>query len=121
MLCGEPPFVDDDPMGIYQKILSKKLSFPRNYDKNAKSLTKKLLAHDLTKRYGCLKGGAKDIRDSKFFNCIDWHKLLQRKLDSPIIPEISGETDTSNFDFYPDSSEEAGTPMFENNDPFEFF
>jgi protein kinase A len=29
MLCGQPPFVDDDPMGIYQQILAGKLSFPR--------------------------------------------------------------------------------------------
>ncbi len=29
MLCGQPPFVDDDPMGIYQQILAGKLAFPR--------------------------------------------------------------------------------------------
>ena len=29
MLAGEPPFVDDDPMGIYQQILAGKLTFPR--------------------------------------------------------------------------------------------
>ena len=47
MLSGEPPFVDNDPMGIYQKILGGKLSFPRKYDKAAKSLTKKLLTHEI--------------------------------------------------------------------------
>jgi serine/threonine protein kinase len=29
MLAGQPPFVDDDPMGIYQQILSGKIAFPR--------------------------------------------------------------------------------------------
>ncbi len=29
ILAGQPPFVDDDPMGIYQQILAGKLSFPR--------------------------------------------------------------------------------------------
>ena len=28
--------VDDDPMGIYQKILSGKIVFPKFFDKNAK-------------------------------------------------------------------------------------
>jgi len=43
MLAGQPPFVDDDPMGIYQQILAGKISFPRFFERNAKSLIKKLL------------------------------------------------------------------------------
>merc|ERR1711937_507945 len=42
MLAGQPPFVDDDPMGIYQQILAGKISFPRFFDRSAKSLIKKL-------------------------------------------------------------------------------
>ena len=57
MLAGQPPFVDDDPMGIYQQILAGKISFPRFFERNAKSLIKKLLTADLTKRFGCLKNG----------------------------------------------------------------
>ena len=86
---GQPPFVDDDPMGIYQLILNGKVNFPRyfgsicacvptgrriyaygrklqqelrvhmNYvpllryiEHNAKSLLKKILVADLTKRFG---------------------------------------------------------------------
>ena len=29
MMAGQPPFVDDDPMGIYQQILAGKVTFPR--------------------------------------------------------------------------------------------
>ena len=47
-----PPFVDEDPMGIYQKILSGSIVFPKFFDKNAKVLVKKLLTSDLGKRYG---------------------------------------------------------------------
>lgn len=49
MLAGQPPFVDDDPMGIYQQILAGKLNFPRYIDRNVKALIKKLLLADLTK------------------------------------------------------------------------
>ena len=54
---GIDPFNDEDPMAIYQKILKGKVKFPRDFDKNAKSLVKHLLVADLTKRYGNLKGG----------------------------------------------------------------
>mmetsp|Transcript_4720 Transcript_4720/g.5667 ORF Transcript_4720/g.5667 Transcript_4720/m.5667 type:complete len:319 (+) Transcript_4720:116-1072(+) len=118
MISGEPPFVADDPMGIYQQILSGKVSFPRGYDKSAKSITKKLLLSDLTKRYGCLKGEANDIKRCKWLNDISWEKLLKRSLDPPIKPEISGEADTSCFDSYADSDDEAPLPIFENGDPF---
>ena len=45
-----PPFVDEDPMGIYQKILRGSIVFPKFFDKNAKVLVKKLLTADLGKR-----------------------------------------------------------------------
>merc|ERR1719418_101395 len=62
MIVGIDPFNDDDPMGIYQKILAGKIKFPRDFDKNAKSIVKHLLVADVTKRYGCLKNGANDIK-----------------------------------------------------------
>ena len=107
MLAGQPPFVDDDPMGIYQQILAGKLSFPRYFDRNAKGLIKKLLTADLTKRYGCLKGGAEDIKKHKWFAGLDWQALFNRQATAPIIPRVSGATDTSNFDPYPDSVEQV--------------
>lgn len=44
-----------------------KVKFPRNFDKNAKSLVKHLLVADLTKRYGNLKGGVNDIKTHRWF------------------------------------------------------
>lgn len=64
---GIDPFNDEDPMAIYQKILKGKVKFPRNFDKDAKSLVKHLLVADLTKRYGNLKGGANDIKTHRWF------------------------------------------------------
>jgi len=57
MIAGIDPFADEDPMAIYQKILRGKVRFPRNFDRNAKSLVKHLLVADLSKRYGNLKNG----------------------------------------------------------------
>ena len=121
MLSGEPPFVDDDPMGIYQKILGGKLSFPRGYDKGAKSLTKKLLTHDLTKRYGCLKNGARDIKRAKWFADFKWADLIKREIEAPIIPEVAHDGDTSNFEEYPDSDTDEPGELLLKDDPFSDF
>eukprot|EP00966_Prymnesium_polylepis_P065656 1523395-Prymnesium_polylepis.2 len=55
MLAGYPPFYDEDPLGIYQKILEGKIKFPWHFDRHSKDLIKKLLSADLTKRLGNLK------------------------------------------------------------------
>ncbi|RHY52462.1 hypothetical protein DYB37_008899 [Aphanomyces astaci] len=118
MLAGQPPFCDDDPMGIYQQILSGKINFPRYFDRNAKALIKRLLTADLTKRYGCLKNGVDDIKKHKFFSGCDWEAILARKGTAPIIPKVVTPNDTSNFDPYPDSNEEAPVPVYNGKDPF---
>lgn len=64
------------------------MAFPRFMDKNAKSLVKKLLAADLTKRYGCLKGGAEDIKVHKWFTGFDFDALLARTTPAPIVPQV---------------------------------
>ncbi|GLD94151.1 hypothetical protein PINS_up002762 [Pythium insidiosum] len=121
MLAGQPPFCDDDPMGIYQQILSGKLNFPRFFDRNAKALIKRLLTADLTKRYGCLKSGVEDIKKHKFFSGVNWEDLLARKGAAPIIPKVGTGNDTSNFDPYPDSCEDAIVPVYNGKDPFADF
>lgn len=121
MLVGQPPFVDDDPMGIYQQILAGKVNFPRFIDRNAKSLVKKLLISDLTKRYGCLKNGATDIKGHKWYNGLEWDNLVARQLTAPFVPTVEGNSDTSNFDPYPDSLKDAPLPEISGPDPFEGF
>mmetsp|Transcript_97842 Transcript_97842/g.209879 ORF Transcript_97842/g.209879 Transcript_97842/m.209879 type:complete len:328 (-) Transcript_97842:282-1265(-) len=106
MVVGYPPFVDEDPMGIYQKILSGKIVFPKLFDKNAKGLVKKLLTADLGKRYGNLKNGVDDVKQHKWFKDVDWQALLEKKVTAVFKPTVKSESDTSNFDDYPDSDEQ---------------
>merc|ERR1712238_49820 len=92
MIVGYPPFVDEDPMGIYQKILSGKIVFPKVFDKDAKGLVKKLLTADLGKRYGNLKNGVDDIKQHKWFKSINWQDLLDKKLPPPFKPQVKSAT-----------------------------
>jgi len=103
MIVGQPPFCDEEPMGIYQKILAGKIYFPKYFDKSAKTLVKKLLTADLSKRYGNLKSGSDDILKHKWFTTIDLQDLVAMKIPSPYKPTMTDEHDTSNFEEIPES------------------
>ena len=117
MIAGIDPFSDDDPMMVYQKILKGKIKFPSGFDSNAKSIIKHLLEADLTKRYGNLKNGVKDITTHRFFRGVDWHKILKKQVTPPYVPKIKSNNDISNFSAYPDSDNPAPAIKRED-DPF---
>ena len=117
MIAGIDPFSDDDPMMVYQKILKGKIKFPSGFDSNAKSLIKHLLDQDLTKRYGNLKNGVKDITGHRFFKNFEWNKLLEKDLPPPYIPKVKSNNDISNFSEYPDSDNPA-VAIDKGEDPF---
>ena len=89
MIAGIDPFNNDDPMLVYQKILKGKIKFSTAFPSSVKSLVKHLLTHDLSKRYGNLKGGVNDIKNHRFFDDMDWNALIRYKLQPPYIPDIS--------------------------------
>ncbi|XP_077461053.1 cAMP-dependent protein kinase catalytic subunit PRKX [Stigmatopora argus] len=101
MLAGHPPFFDDNPFGIYQKILAGKLDFPRHLDFYVKDLIKKFLVIDRARRLGNMKNGADDIKKHRWFKAIEWETVPLRKLKPPIVPKVSHEGDTTNFEVYP--------------------
>lgn len=107
MLAGYPPFFDDNPFGIYEKILGGRIQFPSHFDANAKDLIRKLLAADRTRRLGNLKGGATDIKTHKWFKGVDWDLLYQKRIVAPIIPEVQGDGDTIYFEKYEDPVEDT--------------
>lgn len=106
MIVGYPPFFDDEPMGIYQKILAGKIVFPRFFDRSAKSLVKRLLTHDLGKRYGNLRDGAEDVKRHRWFDGFDWEELQKKKMAAPYKPTVRSLDDASNFEEYPESIEQ---------------
>ncbi|CAH0556791.1 unnamed protein product [Brassicogethes aeneus] len=102
MLAGFPPFYDDNPFGIYEKILSGKIEWAKHLDPVAKDLIKKLLVQDRTKRLGNMKSGADDVKRHRWFKGIDWQEVVMRRLVPPIVPKIMYDGDSSNFDDYPE-------------------
>lgn len=52
LLARYPPFYDENPIGIYQKILAGRLDIPRHVESKAKDIIKRLLTIDRTNRLG---------------------------------------------------------------------
>ncbi|XP_020792233.1 cAMP-dependent protein kinase catalytic subunit PRKX [Boleophthalmus pectinirostris] len=111
MLAGYPPFFDDNPFGIYQKILAGKLEFPRHLDFYVKDLIKKFLVIDRARRLGNMKNGADDVKRHRWFKTVDWEAVPLRKLKPPIVPKVSHDGDTSNFDVYPEDEWKKDAPV----------
>lgn len=105
MLVGYPPFFDDSPFKIYEKILQGKVEFPRFMDPMARDLIKRLLTTDKMKRLGNLKNAALDVKEHKWFKGVDWDELCNRQIASPIPVKISFAGDSRYFETYPESSD----------------
>ncbi|KAJ1555228.1 camp-dependent protein kinase catalytic subunit [Cladochytrium tenue] len=96
MLAGHPPFYDEDPFKLYEKILICKLRFPPHFDPMARDLVRRLLTPDLSKRFGNLKGGSEDIKRHRWFHGIDWDSLRNLEIIVPYVPKVGHAGDTSN-------------------------
>ncbi|KAJ2508971.1 cAMP-dependent protein kinase catalytic subunit [Coemansia sp. RSA 2049] len=106
MLVGYPPFYDDNPFGIYEKILEGKLVFPSFFAGSAKDLIARLLTADVSKRLGNLQGEGEDVKTHAWFAMIDWQLLVERRVPPPIVPPHRHPGDTCNFDRYPEPPQE---------------
>lgn len=116
MHAGHAPFVDDDPMNIYKKIINTKPRYPDGFDSKLKSLVKHLLRRDLSKRYGNLVSGVADIKDHRFFQSITYPELLAKRMTAPHVPAVSPPS-SSESDFLSERAT-AATAIPRGNDPF---
>jgi len=102
MLTGLPPFYSQDVQQMYQKIMTAKLTIPKNVSDEAKSLLEQLLVRDPEQRLT----DPKLIKKHPFFHSIDWKKLEQKEVTPPYIPPVTGKNDTKMVD-----------PSFTSEDP----
>jgi serine/threonine protein kinase len=86
MLTGLPPFYDEDTTEMYKKILEDPLRFPADIDRDARALLTRLLDREPTKRLGA--NGAAEIKSHRFFDTIDWRRLLQKKIQPTFRPNV---------------------------------
>ncbi|KAJ7582579.1 putative cyclic AMP-dependent protein kinase catalytic subunit [Mycena floridula] len=97
MLAGYPPFFDESPYGIYEKILTGHIDWPDVIDPLSRKLISGFLNPDRTQRLGNMIGGPQDILDHPWFLGVDWAALERREINAPIIPHTSSGDDTRHF------------------------
>lgn len=105
MTAGTPPFYADNPMEVYEKILSGNVHIPSQFSRGVGELIKKLLKICQSKRLGRTQGGASSVMKQKWFSGFDWHSLLARELVVPYKPHLKSTEDLSNFDDYPEEED----------------
>ncbi|KAM6948964.1 rho-associated protein kinase 1 [Aplochiton taeniatus] len=99
MLVGDTPFYADSLVGTYSKIMNHRnaLTFPDDSDisKDAKNLICAFLT-DREVRLG--RNGVDEIKRHPFFKNDQWTWENIRETAAPVVPELSSDIDTSNFD-----------------------
>ncbi|KAJ8289497.1 hypothetical protein GJAV_G00002010 [Gymnothorax javanicus] len=99
MLVGDTPFYADSLVGTYSKIMDHKnsLNFPDDVEisKDAKNLICAFLT-DREVRLGC--NGVEEVKRHPFFQNDQWTFDTIRETVAPVVPELSSDVDTSNFD-----------------------
>ena len=108
MAAGTPPFYADDPMEVYEKILSGHVTIPSHFSRGLGEIIKKLLKTFQSKRLGRTKGGAASVMKQKWFAGYDWQGLLSKELEPPFKPDVTHVEDCSNFDEYDEIEETIG-------------
>ncbi|XP_039280679.1 rho-associated protein kinase 1 isoform X1 [Nilaparvata lugens] len=100
MLVGDTPFYADSLVGTYSKIMDHRnsLQFPSDIEisHNAKSLICGFLT-DRTVRLG--RNNVDEIKKHLFFQNDQWTFDNLRDSAPPVVPELSGDDDTSHFDY----------------------
>ncbi|XP_028329141.1 rho-associated protein kinase 1 isoform X2 [Gouania willdenowi] len=113
MLVGDTPFYADSLVGTYSKIMNHKnaLTFPD--DSDISNDAKNLICAFLTDREVRLgRNGVDEIKRHPFFKNDQWTWDSIRDTAAPVVPELSSDVDTSNFDdIEEDRGEEETFPI----------
>lgn len=113
MLVGDTPFYADSLVGTYSKIMNHKnaLTFPD--DSEISNDAKNLICAFLTDREVRLgRNGVDEIKRHPFFKNDQWTWENIRETAAPVVPELSSDIDTSNFDdIEEDRGEEETFPI----------
>ncbi|MQL88922.1 hypothetical protein Taro_021500 [Colocasia esculenta] len=98
MLTGKPPFCGGNRERIQQKIMKEKIKLPAYLSSDVHSLLKGLLQKEPSRRLGCGPGGSSEVKNHKWFKCINWKKLEARSIQPAFRPDVAGKLCVANFD-----------------------
>lgn len=87
MLVGIPPFYSQNRDQMFKNILNHEADYPHNMSEEARDLIEQLIQKDPKDRLGAWEADAEIVMKHKWFECIDWEALHQKKLTPPYKPD----------------------------------
>nr|AFD32691.1 cAMP-dependent protein kinase 4 [Mucor circinelloides] len=95
MVVGRAPFIDKNPVNLYQKILECRVDWPEDMSADLKDLLQNLLTADIEGRYT-----SQEIKEHVWFADLNFDQVLKRKVKPPYIPKVKDDGDTTCFAKY---------------------
>ncbi|GMF35498.1 unnamed protein product [Phytophthora fragariaefolia] len=118
LLTGYPPFYSPrDRAMLFHKIEEEEPNFPGHFSPDLRDFLSALLHKDADKRLGSGPNGMQEVLDHPFFSNISWHRLETKQVAPPIVPRLSSELDTSNFEEQFTSQQVEGHIVYEEREP----
>ncbi|KAI9265936.1 kinase-like domain-containing protein [Sporodiniella umbellata] len=110
MVTGKAPFLDKNPVNLYQKILECRVAWPEDMSAPLIDLLQNLLTSDLELRFT-----SKEIKSHPWFADVDFEQVLKRKAKPPHVPKVKDDGDSTCFAKYKESNQVYGNVR---KDPF---
>jgi len=98
MLCGYPPFISDTSTETCLKIINWKDTLAIPDDPPISDVAKDLISHLICDREHRFNSTGQ-MKAHPWFAGIDWEHFRETNTP-PVVPQLTGATDTSNFDQY---------------------
>jgi serine/threonine protein kinase len=98
MLCGVPPFYDNNSNRMYKMIINDEVQYPDYLSEAARDIIGKLLEKDPAYRLGESENDGMEVRAHVFFDGIDWDALLKKEIEPEWKPPLDRVVETVEFD-----------------------
>ncbi|KAI8386865.1 kinase-like domain-containing protein [Blakeslea trispora] len=95
MVVGRAPFIDKNPVNLYQKILECQIDWPNDMSPELKDLLSNLLTNDIEGRFT-----SEEIKAHAWFNDMSFEQVYKRKIKPPYVPKVKDDGDTNCFAKY---------------------
>jgi len=91
LLTGGAPFAAKSDRERHAKILSASISYPADFNLQAKDLVARLCVLDISHRLGMMAGGIEEIKDHSFFADVDWYAVDTLQVKPPFVPRVRSQ------------------------------
>jgi serine/threonine protein kinase len=86
LLCGMPPFWNDDEKALRMSILHDPVRFPHHVSRTARDFISKLMEKNHALRLGAGSAGSDEIRNHTFFVGLNWDEVSQKGVSPEWVP-----------------------------------